>query len=194
MGRSGMSFRKMGEDKMILKIPAYIEAKGDIFHYSANRIREGVNGCHVIIPHVCNNVNGFGSGFARDVSIKYPIVKDNFHLLGNKAQLGYVQFVQVAKDTKYGHTLIFANMIAQNGTINKFNNPRPLNYLALAKSMDKVKDFAKELSKFTDGTKVEIHAPKFGSGLAGGQWIFITDLIEDIWSAKNGLNVYIYSK
>ena len=29
--------------------------------------------------------------------------------------------------------------------------------------------------------KIEIHCPKFGSGLAGGNWEFIKDLIEDIW-------------
>ena len=31
--------------------------------------------------------------------------------------------------------------------------------------------------------KIEIHCPKFGSGLAGGNWHFIENLIEDIWTA-----------
>ena len=30
--------------------------------------------------------------------------------------------------------------------------------------------------------KIEIHCPKFGSGLAGGDWKFIEYLINDIWS------------
>ena len=38
--------------------------------------------------------------------------------------------------------------------------------------------------------KVEINSPKFGSGLAGGNWYFINDLIEDIWG---DFNVYIYN-
>jgi hypothetical protein len=37
---------------------------------------------------------------------------------------------------------------------------------------------------------IEIHAPKFGSGLAGGNWNFISDLIEDIWGKYN---VFIYN-
>jgi hypothetical protein len=39
--------------------------------------------------------------------------------------------------------------------------------------------------------KYEIHAPKFGSGLAGGNWNFIENLIEDIWI---DIPVYIYVK
>jgi hypothetical protein len=41
--------------------------------------------------------------------------------------------------------------------------------------------------------KVEIHCPKFGSGLAGGNWDFISNLIEDIWS-KYHVTVYNYNK
>jgi hypothetical protein len=37
--------------------------------------------------------------------------------------------------------------------------------------------------------KVQIHAPKFGSGLAGGNWAFIQELIKDIW---NNYSVFIY--
>lgn len=38
--------------------------------------------------------------------------------------------------------------------------------------------------------KVGIHCPKFGSGLAGGNWLFIEDLISDIW--KN-IPVFVYT-
>jgi hypothetical protein len=36
---------------------------------------------------------------------------------------------------------------------------------------------------------VQIHAPKFGSGLAKGNWHFIANLIEDIWA---DLPMFIY--
>jgi hypothetical protein len=45
----------------------------------------------------------------------------------------------------------------------------------------------------TNSSSVEIHAPKFGSGLAGGNWNFISDLIEDIWS-KHTVYIYDYKK
>ena len=87
--------------------------------------------------------------------------------------------------------MYIVNMIAQNGTRNN-NNPRPLNYLALAKCMVGLSQSIQNNSEFADKEeKVEIHAPKFGSGLAGGNWNFISDLIEDIW-AKHIVYVYNY--
>jgi hypothetical protein len=163
----------------------------DLFVYTDALVKEGNNGCSVIIPHVCNNANAFGAGFALAVSKHYPIVKENYHMLGNKflkENLGYVQFVEVAKNTTFGHKLIFANMIAQNGLISH-NNPRPLNYLALCKSMVNINNYIK--NHFDIENRVQIHAPKFGCGLAGGNWLFVQELIRDIWS---NIPVLIYTK
>jgi len=44
---------------------------------------------------------------------------------------------------------------------------------------------------FCRSQKAEIHCPQFGSGLAGGNWEFITELIEDIW-VENGLAITVY--
>lgn len=145
-------------------------------------IKTGYNGCSIIVPHVCNNINTFGAGFAAGVAKYFPIVKENYHLLGShflKNNLGYVQYVEVMKEPTYGHKLIFANMIAQNGIVSN-TNPRPLNYYALCKCMISVSSFIK--NSFDTESKVQIHAPKFGSGLAGGNWVFIEDLIKDVWS------------
>jgi hypothetical protein len=170
---------------------SYFPAIGDIFAQAEARLNHGATGSHVLIPHVCNNVDGFGAGFAGDVASRYPSVKQNFHLLGKDAKLGYVQFVTVKEDPKYKYKLIFANMIAQNGLFNSSKNPRPLYYPALIRCMERIRQYSAELSGSTEGSMVEIHSPKFGSGLAGGNWYFISDLIEDIW---NNNNVYIYSK
>lgn len=145
------------------------------------------NGSSVIVPHVCNNVNLFGAGFAAAIAKNYPIVKENFHLLGNKATLGHTQFVSVFKEKTYGYQIIFANMIAQNGTISQ-SNSRPLNYFALGKCMYDVASYIKQ--NFDQDHRVQIHAPKFGSGLAGGNWLFIQELISDIWS---NIPVFVYS-
>ena len=160
---------------------------GDIFEDAKNLVLAGNNGCSVIIPHVCNNINLFGAGFAAAVASHYPIVKENFHLLGNKAILGQTQFVSVYKDKKFSHQLIFANMIAQNGVVSK-NNKRPLNYLALAKCMSSVSSYISQMDQAE--SRVQVLAPKFGSGLAGGNWLFIQDLITDIW---NTYPVFVYS-
>jgi hypothetical protein len=167
--------------KTIVKKNNITLINGDLFDYINSYINQGNNGSSIIVPHVCNNINSFGAGFAGAVAKHYPSVKENYHLLGNsflKNNLGYTQFVEVAKDKTYGHKLIFANMIAQNGTISS-NNPRPLNYLALAKSMVGVGKYIQ--NNFDKDSRVQIHAPKFGCGLAGGNWNFISELINDIW-------------
>jgi hypothetical protein len=169
----------------------YIHSNQNIFDQAEARLTHGPRGCHVLIPHVCNNINGFGAGFAADVASRYPVVKENFHLLGKDARLGYVQFITVKEDKQYKYRLVFANMISQNGIYNAIKNKRPLHYPSLIKCMEKVGLFAQELYSQTEGSRVEIHAPRFGSGLAGGNWDFITDLIQDIWRSNE---VFVYSK
>lgn len=167
--------------------PSYRSVYGDLFDNIDNYISGGNAGCSIVVPHVCNNINLFGAGFAGAVSKHYPIVKENFQLLGNKAVLGHTQFVSVYKDKKFGHELIFANMIAQNGLSNH-NNRRPINYAALCRCMISVSLHVRQ--KNESESKIQIHAPKFGSGLAGGNWLFIQDLITDIWK---DLSVVIYT-
>lgn len=161
--------------------------KRNLFDSIENVVRAGNNGSTVIVPHVCNNINLFGAGFAAGVAKHYPIVKQNYHMLGNKNSLGYVQFVQVYQDPVYKHQLIFANMIAQNGVIDQYNL-RPLNYAALVCCMENVKKYI-STNIDTKENSVQIHAPKFGCGLAGGNWNFVQELIYDLWSEQS---VFIY--
>lgn len=166
----------------------------NLFQITRDRVTAGNNGCTVFIPHVCNNIDAFGAGFAAQVAEKYPIVKADYHMLGKtflRNNMGHAQFIKVFEDPKHRHKLFFVNMIAQNGLINK-SNPRPLNYVGLVKSMLSLSNYIQNQTGFSSGQeKVEIHCPKFGSGLAGGNWNFISDLIEDIWS-KFFVIVYDY--
>jgi hypothetical protein len=172
----------------------YLTSTNDIFSVISERVKADNNGCTVIVPHVCNNVDAFGAGFAGQVASNFPTVKADYHMLGKtflKNNLGYTQFLKVYEQPKYRHRLIFANMIAQNGIVSP-QNPRPLNYLALAKCMVGISKFIAEQTDFLNKNEnVEIHAPKFGSGLAGGNWNFIGNLIEDIWTPYK---VYIYTQ
>jgi hypothetical protein len=170
----------------------YITIYGDIFENAFRRINEKNVGSSVIIPHVCNNVDLFGAGFAAKVAEQFPSVKENYHMLGKtflKNNLGHSQFIKVFEEPKYKHKLYIVNMIAQNGIKNN-SNPRPLNYAALVKCMININQFISQNQDFSTKTEqVEIHSPKFGSGLSGGNWNFISDLIEDIW---NKYSVFVY--
>jgi hypothetical protein len=162
-------------------------ATKDIFTVCRDRIRQEFSGSTVIVPHVCNNIGSFGGGFTGAINKHYPIVHKNFELLGKNAKLGYVQYVSVEKKNPYEHELIFANMIAQNGIIGP-KNKRPLNYEALIRCMINVRNYIKDNTSIKE--KIEIHCPKFGSRLAGGNWLFIKDIIDDVWTDQS---VYVYS-
>ena len=163
----------------------------DIFKTIYNIISEtNRTNTAIIVPHVCNNVAVFSGGFAKDIGEEYPIVKENFLALGPKeAKLGRVQYIDIYNNNQTKNKIVVANMIAQNNLISK-TNTRPLNYNALVHCMNDVNRYA---LKLLDGQieNVSIHCPKFGSGLAGGNWIFIQELIRDIWS---NYDINIYSK
>lgn len=166
-----------------------LSIKKDLFVDLRSLISDHKNPTSIIVPHVCNNIDVFGGGFAAAVSSHYPVVKENYHMLGSsflKKNPGYCQFITALENTNLKTKLIFANMIAQDGLISK-KNPRPINYLSLSRSMVQVSKFIK--INYSKDNRVQIHAPKFGSGLAGGNWSFIRCLVEDIW---DGLEVFIY--
>lgn len=168
-------------------------SNNNLFSIIKERVSAGNNGCTVFVPHVCNNIDLFGAGFAAQVAENYPSVKTDYHLLGKnflKNNLGYSQILKVYEDPKFRHKLYFVNMIAQNG-VRSGNNPRPLHYGALVKSMIQLTQYIAMNTGFLHQTeKIEIHSPKFGSGLAGGNWNFIQDIIDDIWGRHT---IYIYN-
>ena len=94
-----------------IKNISYKIVSGDLFD-SVRKIVAAKNfGSSIIIPHVCNNIQVFGGGFTKDIVKYYPIVKDNFFMLGSKNQLGYTQFITAFKEEQYKHQIVFANMI-----------------------------------------------------------------------------------
>ena len=182
-----MSIRKMEKDIMKFNNKIVYYKNQDIFDSIIGVIKTSKVTTNIIVPHVCNNVNVFGGGFTASIDKYFPIVKANYNMLGNKSKLGYTEFVIAKNNPSNNSKIIFANMISQNKTINK-NNNRPINYAALVTCMLGVRDQIMSLKKDNESTN-QIHAPKFGSGLAGGDWKFIEKLIEDIWF---DIPVYIY--
>ena len=174
---------------------SYHLSNDDLFERILKRLSSEKLGSSVIVPHVCNNIDVFSGGFAAAVSNHYPIVKENYHLLGKtflRNNFGHTQLIEVSVKNKYAHKLFFANMMAQNGLPDK-NHRRCLNYAALVRSMGLVSTFIKNYRSQSDGPKIEVHAPKFGSGIAGGNWNFISDLIEDLWGQYD-VFIYNYNK
>lgn len=167
----------------------YIFVKNrEIFNSINERIEGKENGSTVIVPHACSRINFNVSGFANILSEEYPIAQQNFNMLARDAILGKTQFVEVAKNKDYNHSIIIANMICNS---HNDKNHRAVNYAALCYCMNSIKFKTMQLSNDNEIQKVEIHAPKFATGSSGGNWRFISELINDTWS---NITTYIYNK
>lgn len=133
-----------------------------------------------IIIHVCNDIGGWGRGFVLALSKKWEAPemeykkwfrsKENF-------QLGEVQFVQVEDN------LWVANMIGQRDVF-PINGVPPIRYEAVQKCLEKVAIKSKEIN-------ASIQAPRFGAGLAGGDWNKIEELIK-LELVEKDISVTIY--
>jgi len=121
-----------------------------------------------IIPHICNNVGGWGAGFVLALSRKWS-EPEKIYRAKKLYNLGDVDFVYVEEG------IFVANMIAQNDVISNLRTGQkaPIRYYALTEALYKVNEFAEE----NNGS---IHAPMFGSGLAGGDWNKIEDILRRI--------------
>ncbi len=134
-----------------------------------------------IIIHVCNDIGGWGRGFVLALSKKWKepeLEYKNWYKSRIRFELGEVQFVQVESD------LWVANMIGQRGIKRSKNGTPPIRYEAVETALNKVAAKAKELN-------ASVHAPRFGAGLAGGDWNKIEPLIIDNLCLEN-IEVTVY--
>ena len=139
-----------------------------------------------IIPHVCNNVGGWGAGFVLALNARWPEPKrayKNWHLAKcDSFKLGSVQFV----DCEPGITV--ANMIGQEGIAADLDGTPPVRYGAIEDALEKVRDHAYSLNSWDH--QVTIHMPRIGCGLAGGSWSIIEKILNEVFS--QGPDIYVY--
>ena len=153
-----------------------------------------------VIAHVCNDRGKWGAGFVLELERKYPLAKyeylDWYHENAGTPdyqkkvtdlpyktivyediffELGNLQVVEVYPDKRF-----VANMVAQ-----ELGGLRPLFYNHLCKCMDMLAGLI-----IDNALPNKIISPQFGSGLAGGNWYIIKELIHDCWCRK-GINVTI---
>lgn len=145
---------------------------GDLFEYVDSEERD------VVIPHITNNIGAWGAGFVVPLGRRFP--KAQMEYLNSKPTLGVNQWVNVENNGE--KNIWVANMCSQHGITSKSTggrehvNSKPIRYAALVDCMRNVHEGSKHIRENV------IFAPKFGSGLAGGNWDLIEELIEEIWS------------
>lgn len=134
-----------------------------------------------IIAHICNNRGAWGAGFVLALSNRWSgpegLYRKRYKERG--LALGEVQLIQVESD------IFVANMIAQELGYTQDKNGRfipPIRYEALKECLIFV-------SMVADAMGASVVAPRFGAGLAGGDWNEVENVIN---IAFHGIDVPIY--
>jgi hypothetical protein len=134
------------------------------------------------IIHCCNDVGAWGAGFVLALSKKWKEPEQQYKEWSKDKKtfkLGQCQFVPVTND------ITVVNMIGQHGIGRSRVTIPPIRYGAILECLATVRD---TLTVRGNGS---IHCPKFGCGLAGGNWDIIEGMLNhDI--CKYGINVYVY--
>lgn len=147
-----------------------------------------------IIAHIVNDQGKWGSGFTYSLSRNWPEAERDYRIWHRHRVdvqldprkgfgLGNVRYTLVhGKDGKEPGIWV-AHMIAQTGLIGGLNR-RPLRYDALGACL-------MEVAIFADMVKASVHMPKIGTGLAGGDWSIIKELLFDAFD-RNDIKYVVY--
>ena len=123
-----------------------------------------------LILHIVNDSNKWGAGFVLAISKRWKEPEKVYREQKNYV-LGKIQMIRVEKD------ICVVNMIAQHDVKpTKDNNDSiipPIRY-------DALKACLKTVNAIAVRTKATIHAPRFGAGLAGGDWNKIEQIIKEV--------------
>lgn len=136
-----------------------------------------------ILPHCCNTIGAWGSGYVLALSKRWSQPEKEYHRLAHEQGLilGNVQLVPVEHNNENDTVIIVANMIAQEGIGFNLSGLPPIRYDALLECLIKVNDAAVK-------TNSTIHMPRIGAGLAGGNW----KIIEKIIIECTTVDVFVY--
>lgn len=128
-----------------------------------------------LLCQINNDSHGWGAGFVLAVSARWKM-PEYYYRCTKELVLGDVQFVMVEKD------ITVCNMIAQHKTGYDFKTKTfPIRYEAVRECLQKVNKLAVKYN-------ATVHGPRFGSGLAGGDW----NVIEKIIKEEITVDVFIY--
>ena len=137
---------------------------------------------NVCIAHVCNDVGAWGAGFVVPLAKRFPLAEQAYHDAYQRRELilGDTEFIETPDSI-----VVVANMVAQH------EFPNPSKGYPCAVDYEKLRDCLESVAKYFRHKKVELHCPKFGTGIAGGDWKEIEPMIQSIWCARNfGVTIY----
>jgi len=146
-----------------------------------------------VIAHICNDVGAWGAGFVMALSAKdrgperdYRRWFNRRHLakrwpaMFQRFELGMIQ----QPLSPFAEDVFVCNMIAQHGTCEDERGRPPIRYAYLMQCLHRLRVQALQL----DAT---VHMPRIGCGLAGGNWDYVSQIIEHTL-INYGIGVTVY--
>ena len=183
MVRSTLSNKQMAKRDIVMKtksnytIPRLDVANASIFDRIDEQINYSKTSVNILVPNVCTISGENVSSFSKELYRRFPIVEASLNVTANKKP-GRVSFVDVKTNPKNKSRIIVGNMFCQTAV----QKPkRSLHYGQLVICMYDIKQKLIDIQKNNPDFTNEIHCPKIGVGISGGNWNFISDLIVDIW-------------
>lgn len=139
-----------------------------------------------VIVHGCNAQGAMGSGVARVIKTKWPVVYTDYRSM-------YKQYGLETGDVIYSHVeenLYVANAITQEFYRGCKDGPELdvyVDYQAVGRCFQDIIDFFDEYPDITRN----IHMPFIGAGLAGGSWNRIEGIIKEVLKDTD-INLYLW--
>jgi O-acetyl-ADP-ribose deacetylase (regulator of RNase III) len=139
-----------------------------------------------IICHVCNDIGGWGAGFVVGLNNTFgkevdsprgkylDWFKKGYYTHKNADipfRLGEIQLVKVKPTT------LVANMIGQRN-VGDWNGVPPIRYEAIRDCFINLRERIKPA--MANGSVITLAGPRFGAGLAGGDWTKIEGIVADV--------------
>lgn len=139
-----------------------------------------------IIAHVCNDAGGWGRGFVLAVSQRWPEPEAAYRRLASRWRADRLTIplntVQLIAVELLPRRIWVANIVAQ---VAPGSEPRPIRYAALRAGLGKV-------ARAAIIHQADVHMPRLGAGLAGGDWAVIEPIIVSTL-VEAGINAYVYT-
>ncbi|WP_436529397.1 macro domain-containing protein [Actinoplanes sp. HUAS TT8] len=149
-----------------------------------------------IIAHVGNDIGAWGRGIVQAITRRWPGPEREFRrwhetsapAAGGGFRLGAVQLVAVEP------TLWVANMVGQHGIMTRRGLRTSTGYEPGAGPpvrYDAIRECLTTLVAHARERDAEVHMPRIGCGLAGGEWALVEPLILETLGAHD-IPVFVY--
>ena len=157
----------------------------ELMTYRVGNIFDVPIGKSVVIAHIVNNAGAFGAGFAKALAEEFPDVRRHYLANFSFCRLGDVLLRDVEISQR---DIVVANLFAQDG-LRSATNPHPIKYSKLFEALSELAEIITEYPV----SQYEVWMPRIGSGLAGGDWVLIENIVRDTLE-RAGITVVVFDE